>query len=46
MPKFRIIMAITVHFINAEWKLVSHTISLRILAGKHDNKSLKEALIE
>jgi len=26
-------------------KLVPHTISVRILVGKHDNESLKEALI-
>jgi hypothetical protein len=40
-------MAITVYFINEEWKLVSHTNSIRILVGKHaDNESLKEALIE
>ncbi len=38
-------MAIIVYLINEKWKLVSHTISVRILAGKHDNKSLKEALI-
>jgi len=34
-----------VFFINQEWKLVSLTISVRILVGKHDNESLKEALI-
>jgi hypothetical protein len=28
-----------------EWKLVSHTISVKILVGKHDNESLKETLI-
>ena len=39
-------MAITVYFINEEWKLISHTISVRILVGKHDNESLNEALIE
>ncbi len=39
-------MAITVCFINEEWKLVSNTISVRILVGKHYNESLKEALIE
>jgi len=39
-------MAITVCFISEEWKLVSNTISVRILVGKHDNESLKEALIE
>ena len=37
-------MAVTVHFINEEWKLISHTISVRNLVGKHDNESLKEAL--
>jgi hypothetical protein len=31
-------MAITVCFINKEWKLVSNTISVRILVGqRHDN---------
>ena len=39
-------MAVTVHFVNEEWKLISHTISVRNLVGKHDNESLKEALIE
>ena len=39
-------MAVTVHFINEEWKLISHTISVGNLVGKHDNESLKEALIE
>ena len=39
-------MAIAVFFINEEWKLVSLTISVRILVGKHYNESLKEALIE
>jgi len=34
-----------VYFINEEWKLVSHTISVKILVGKHDNESLKETLI-
>ena len=46
MSKFSIHVAITVCFINEEWKLVSNTISVRILVGKHDNESLKEALIE
>jgi hypothetical protein len=35
-----------VYFINEERKLVSHTISVRILVDKHDNESLKEALME
>ncbi len=32
-------MALTVCYINEEWKLVSNTISVRILVGKHDNES-------